>query len=461
MNTVITFEDILLLKEEKSRLQQAAAAKYRSNIVALAVNMPGKIKKSPLIMDFLYHGLQQIRALLSAHNLEICYEAVHPLSAGPFAILAVSGEAAHIKKLTVQLEEAHAYGRLWDMDVYDCEYRQISRSELALSPRSCFICNQPAAVCVYARKHSPEELLTAAQTLLNEFAHEQVTLRSLTAQKLGTLAVEAMLMEAACAPAPGLVDRFNSGAHKDMDIFTFLKSSAALAPTMYACAALGLNHRDSLQTLLPALRQIGQKGEREMFVATANVNTQKGLIFLLGILVAAVGYCTQRSTQLSAAAVRTTIQAICGGLVRDELEVLRSHPPQRALTAGEKLYLEHGITGIRGEMAAGVPTLFDAGLPALKKAFAHNLSLNDALIQTLLAIMAHTQDTTILHRKDLTTLSRVQNDAQDILRSGGMFTTEGQKQIAALDRLYSANNISPGGSADLLAATYFLYKLGI
>lgn len=109
-------------------------------------------------------------------------------------------------------------------------------------------------------------------------------------QNIGCLALEAMLLEANCAPAPGLVDRFNSGAHNDMDIYTFIKSSVALSSYMYNFAYMGYMHKGALDTLLAFIRPLGIEAEAAMFKATKGVNTQKGLIFLMGILCAAAGY---------------------------------------------------------------------------------------------------------------------------------------------------------------------------
>ncbi|AIF52550.1 triphosphoribosyl-dephospho-CoA synthase CitG [Pelosinus sp. UFO1] len=279
-------------------------------------------------------------------------------------------------------------------------------------------------------------------------------------ERIGIIALEAMLMEAACAPAPGLVDRFNSGAHQDMDIFTFLKSSSTLGPAMQRCALAGWEHIGPAEELLTALRNIGKNAEEAMFEATNGVNTQKGLLFLLGILTAAAARCVQQGYK--GCIIEGTLQEasqICRGIVERELAVLNNTLPNRKLTAGEQLYLTFGITGIRGEIAAGLPVIKTKGLPCLNEALAASLSLNDALIHSLIGIMTETIDTTILNRHDMPTLVLVQKSARSILAAGGMLTESGRKQIEELDSEYSLKKISPGGSADMLAVTYFLYFL--
>ena len=131
----------------------------------------------------------------------------------------------------------------------------------------------------------------------------------------------------------------------------------------------------------------------------------------------------------------------------------------RKLTAGERLYLSHGITGIRGEIEQGLPAVKNRGLPVLDEAFQKGLDLNDALIQTLISLMTVTDDTTILYRHDYEVLQSVQSDASRILDEGGMYTAKGRDSIEKLDQEYIVRNISPGGSADLLAVTYFLHAI--
>ena len=276
---------------------------------------------------------------------------------------------------------------------------------------------------------------------------------------IGTLAVEAALFEAACAPAPGLVDRFNQGAHKDMDLFSFLASSSAIGPGLFACALAGWRHRAEPAALFAKIRPIGQEAEAAMFRATRGVNTQKGLIFLLGTLAAAAAQTVRRQQPPSAAGVLLVASVMTTGLVAGELAPLKAKLPERKLTAGERLYLTYGVTGIRGELENGAPAVLQGGLPALRAALADGLSVNDALVQALLVLMTTVDDTTILHRHDLETLQFVRREAQAALLLGGMKTDAGRARVKEMDALFSQRRISPGGSADLLAATWFLHRL--
>lgn len=275
-------------------------------------------------------------------------------------------------------------------------------------------------------------------------------------QNIGCLALEAMLLEANCAPAPGLVDRFNSGAHNDMDIYTFIKSSVALSPYMHNFVYMGYMHKGALDTLLAFIRPLGIEAEAAMFKATKGVNTQKGLIFLMGILCAAAGYVYRKYNIIKSTLVFDAVKIMCQGLVAKELGNL---PHDRKLTSGERLYHQYGIRGIRGELEDGLPIIQDIALPAYKKAISLGATDDALLIYTLLSIMTATEDTTIINRHDQDTLIMVQKSAKKLLSNDDILQLDGFDAVKDLDRQFIEQWISPGGSADLLAATHFLYVL--
>lgn len=275
-------------------------------------------------------------------------------------------------------------------------------------------------------------------------------------QNIGCLVLEAMLLEANCAPAPGLVDRFNSGAHNDMDIYTFIKSSVALSPYMHNFVYTGYMHKGALDTLLAFIRPLGIEAEAAMFKATKGVNTQKGLIFLMGILCAAAGYVYRKYNIIKSTLVFDAVKIMCQGLVAKELGNL---PHDRKLTSGERLYHQYGIRGIRGELEDGLPIIQDIALPAYKKAISLGATDDALLIYTLLSIMTATEDTTIINRHDQDTLIMVQKSAKKLLSNDDILQLDGFDAVKDLDRQFIEQWISPGGSADLLAATHFLYVL--
>lgn len=452
----ITLEAVLEAKERLASLQAELRRAHRLPVVSFTVNIPGAVKDSPDIQQLLRGAVDRFRALALDAGFSILEERFMYMSTGPAAILAAAGEADTLKQSAIAIEESGLYARLFDIDVFDAEGRQISRSKLGYTDRTCFLCAEPAVLCRRSSKHTSQELKQNVDERLTSFKAAATDHWPETVWTLGSWAVEAMLMEAACTPSPGLVDRDNSGAHKDMDFFTFLMSSSALAGSMFRCADAGYKHSGSPQELLPVLRYIGKDGEKQMLQATGGVNTQKGLMFLLGILTAAAAFALKQSGTADANKVLDVTAAMTQGIVARELTPLHQKLPTE-LTAGEKLYIKYGVTGIRGEVEAGIPSIRNQGLPIFKKALERGLSLNDTLVHTLMSLMTVVEDTTILNRHDMQVLLDVKSQAKEVMDTGGMLTETGRVQISALDDEFIKRNISPGGVADLLAATYFLY----
>lgn len=455
----VNLEDVLAAKEKRAAFQRELRDAYQAPLVSLTVNMPGHVKYDRDTVSIIYSVLDQIRCRIMAAGLSLLEERLYHLPAGPTAILAVKGDAEVLKDIGISLEDQLVFGRLIDIDVFDEQGRQLSRSTRGVCQRTCFICAETAVDCMRAGRHTREETLDAARRLLKVHQADRTNRWPEAIGMIGQAALEAMLAEVACTPAPGLVDRHNSGSHQDMDFFSFIQSSSAIGPAMYQCALAGWEHREAPEELLFVLRTIGAAAERKMFTATQGVNTQKGLLFLMGVMTAAAAMVLRRQGSIAAEQILGAASGICRGIVARELGGLKAAGPDRKLTAGERLYLHHGITGIRGEIEAGLPVIVGKGMPALRQAFQAGLSLNDALVHTLMALMTATQDTTILNRHDLPTLAYVQQQAQAAVDAGGMLSAQGQAKIKALDEVFISRNISPGGSADLLAVTYFIYKM--
>lgn len=277
------------------------------------------------------------------------------------------------------------------------------------------------------------------------------------ATHIETLAVRALLYEVAATPKPGLVDSVNTGAHRDMDIFTFLRSATALGPAFSACFRAGAGHAGSPEALLPAIRSIGIAAEQEMLLATGGVNTHKGILFSMGILCGAAGLISRKQGEagFSAEGLCDMAALIVEGIVERDFGNLAEKP---CLTYGERLYLAHGLTGIRGEVAGGFQTVRQAALPLIRQR-GLTADTNTLLVELLIRLMAHAEDSNILGRHDIAMLKTVREKAQDVLAAGGAFHPEGMKAIWELDKWCIAQWVSPGGSADLLAVTVFLHMM--
>lgn len=276
------------------------------------------------------------------------------------------------------------------------------------------------------------------------------------ARRAEALALQALLFEVTATPKPGLVDSSNNGAHHDMDLFTFIRSAAVLGPTFSACFLEGSRHAGPADRLLEKLRPVGMVGERAMLQATGGVNTHKGALFSIGLLCASAGLAAkQMSGPATAEDLCTLASEIAGGILQTDFGNLHEKP---CLTAGEGQFIRYGLTGIRGEAAAGFPTVRALGMPFIRA----NWKQSDPhllMADLLLLLMTRTEDSNIIHRHDPDMLRVVQGKAREVLTLGGAATAAGMKALLALDAWCIHNWVSPGGSADLLAVTLFLYLM--
>lgn len=266
------------------------------------------------------------------------------------------------------------------------------------------------------------------------------------APRLAGQAVQALLDEANLTPKPGLVDERGSGAHLDLTLALMHRSARSLLPCFEAIAVASADMAPS-QRLREHLSAIGRGGERQMFAVTGGINTHKGAIWSLGLLVAGAALCADRGDPFAIAAMAGTIARFPDSLA------------EQTVTHGERVRRLYGVPGARGEAHQGFPHVVQVGLPTLVAARSCGVSENCARLDTLLAIMAKLDDTCLLYRGGLGALKAAKHGGRRVLEAGGTSTARGFARLLQLDRELLGMNASPGGSADLLAATLFLDSL--
>ena len=249
------------------------------------------------------------------------------------------------------------------------------------------------------------------------------------------------------------MDKCNTGAHKDMTLRHFFVSANALRPFFTKFTEEGFLTRDEdPKETFRKIRPIGLEAEHTMLKATGGVNTHKGAIFSMGLLCAAAGRLSP--DQWSAENLLSACAAMAKGIVETDFAGVTA---ENAKTAGEFFYAQHGITGVRGQAEAGFPAVKDVGLPILKGGLKKGLSLNDAGCIALLHILAATDDTNLIRRSNRQTQLDVKGKIQALLKKDPFPSMDA---IRELDQRFIENNLSPGGSADLLALCYLLLFLG-
>lgn len=423
-----------LLKENKDK-----------TLVTIRINYPG-IEKSNYITDNIVNTIYN--EILTYYGKFIVFEDKYKNKEGIVAHFLFDLDFVNVKKEMINVEEEHILGRCLDIDVYTLKNDKvigISRSDLFKKPRRCFICDLDAKICSRAQTHTIDEIKNYFEVVYKNFKDSQKKTDSL-AYEVSQMALKAMISEVSTFPSFGLVSPISSGAHKDMDYYTFLNSAVAITPFLKKMFEVGYSYY-SPEYIFDAIRDIGKECEDKMFEATNNINTHKGMIFLMGISMAAIGKALYENKEFY------QIQDIIKSMVKNILDDFKELHKKEKLTHGERLYLEYGFTGIRGQVQDGLSVLFDN---IIDNYINSDLKENDLYTQILIELMARVEDSTVVYRHDISTLRKVQSDAKDLLNMGGIFTEEGRQKCHHLEDLYIKENISPGGCADLLAISILL-----
>ena len=402
----ITLEQMLLARDRRASRQAALLSRYGCPVISFTMNIAGPVKDSPLIRYAFRSGLRQLEALPCA---QLCREVIFEPT-GPEALLVYETQDARLlKAFCIRLESEGEAGRLFDLDVLDANGEKLSRE----TGRTCLVCGGPVSICSRSRAHGLEAITVRTRAILEAFA----------AETLGEMAENALLAEVHFTPKPGLVDEANNGAHRDMDVPLFERSAHALRPCFEEFVRLGLQGASPA-----ALQQAGVRAEQAMFAATGGVNTHKGAIYSGALLLHAAGRLLSGEEE--------------GDLYELAAQTAAAIPAPTG-THGAAVRAQCG--GIRTEAVSGYPTA-QAVLRQLRQS---------GPLDALLLSMSRLDDSTLWHRGGAEGAQLVRSRAADILAAPA---SEREARTRRLDAELIERNLSPGGSADLLAMAFFLEK---
>jgi triphosphoribosyl-dephospho-CoA synthase len=267
-------------------------------------------------------------------------------------------------------------------------------------------------------------------------------------RRIGRLALRALHEELSAYPKPGLVSPVDSGSHQDMDASTFFRSLFSLRGYFLDIALAGMG-----QATFADLKTLAIVAEARMLQATAGINTHRGGIFNLGLLAAGAGALGARGLDVQGDALGAFVRRTWG-------QDIRRHGGGLPKTShGGQVALRHGVGGAIQEAAEGFPHVFQVGLPVLQASLQAGASLHDAAVQCLFGLLAVLPDSNLLYRGGSAGLDFAQSAAQAFLAAGGVHRDGWRRHAVALHHEFVERNLSPGGSADLLAATLFVHRL--
>ena len=414
----VTLTEMLDARERRAREQSAmlASADDSCCLVSLSLNIAGDVKRTAKTRLLFDRGL----AVFDALGFPEINRRITDAKTGTEALILIQADAAKVKEATERIEDAFPAARLYDFDVLTFRGEKLSRR----TPRKCLICGGPAADCARSRAHGLDAVKAATEALLDDFC----------ADTLACTAHFALERELMTTPKPGLVDRNNNGAHADMDVPLFLRSAASLVPYFRTAVLSGLQNGSMAQ-----LREAGLSAERAMFAATNGVNTHKGMIYSMGLLLYGMG----KALRFGGDAVDHA-----AALAKTDAEERLLNALAKTDTNGAKVYRDHGARGAVGEAADG---FFHARYCA-DRLKAHEGAENPGAL-ALVDVMVVLEDVNLLHRGGEDGLRFARENA---LRIAMLPEDERIDALRALDREMIVRNLSPGGAADMLALGFLL-----
>ncbi|WP_297074493.1 triphosphoribosyl-dephospho-CoA synthase [uncultured Enterococcus sp.] len=260
------------------------------------------------------------------------------------------------------------------------------------------------------------------------------------ASQLALFAEQALIKEVTLTPKPGLVDRQSTGVHTDMDYDLFIRSAKTLTPYFQEMALVGITEGISSRTR-KQIAAIGRLAERAMLKATNGVNTHKGAIWSLGLLVTVSAYQLSEENKLDLTQLFMQVATLVQ--FPDDYTV-------NQVTHGEAVKQKYRVNGAYEEAAQGFPTLQKA--LHMAKEYPHDDS--DYALRVLSYLISQVEDTCILYRSDQDTLRKIQTVAYQAASHAIP-----NVWFDRLTILCQQKRVSPGGSADLLAAFFFIESM--
>jgi holo-ACP synthase CitX len=435
--------EILKNKEKNFNFLLSLLSTYEA-IITLNLNIPNFIKLEEKTINKLYKN--SINILIS--NFEFDYILIDKDREIRYFCFKKSTNDENIKKQLVKLEEEKKENRLYDFDLYSSkkDIPLITRSNLKLNMRGCYVCGENSIICRRKKKHTKTELKEAVLKLISNNPEKSFEEFS---SKIASFGVAASIYETLIHPKPGLVDPIDSGIHEDMNIFTFARSSSILWPYLYKCSFIGKNWKDNLELLYSNLKPIGLECEKKMEEVTSGINTHKGLIFIFGLIAASAGFLHGKNIDYSIDKLTDIISKMTKGIVKKELKI-----KNKKNTKGEIIYNNYEIAGIRGEAETG----FETSKLIFNKLFNKKIddkNINKKGLNALFELLTKIDDTNIIF-KDKKYMEKTKEISKKILEK---WENKEIPELESINNFFKEKKISPGGAGDLLATIFYFYFL--
>ena len=403
----INLEQMLAARDRRAEIQNKllANAEPGACLVCLTLNIAGDVKRTPMTRMLFDRGLFEFDK--AGLDVQEYIETDEPTGTEAFWLLDEDAEDVKRRLESIEEDKTIAASRLFDFDVLTYDGfgpQKLSRTK----SRKCLICDKPAAECSRSRAHGLDAVKAETDRLLKEFCSDT----------LAKAAYDSLIAELETTPKPGLVDLNNNGSHTDMDVDTFIVSANTLLPYFKDAALLGMNGCS-----MKELRARGIQADKEMFEATGGINTHQGMIYSMGLLLAGMG----RSLTI-------------GGDCIDNASSLAKEDAKQNFGA-----TSHAISG------------FPDAVYCAERLALHSESndINNAAVFAIIDSMARLEDTNLIRRGGRDGLNFAKKKAAE---TATLPKNNRMEAIYRFDEEMIERNLSPGGSADMLALAFLINK---
>ena len=405
-------DEILREREEKSQLINSYLNDY--DVITLKANIPGSNKQlniAYILINYFHHQLIDRFKFINY----LYFDDV----SGPMYLYLVKKQ--QIKKEDLIKIEETKYGRFIDIDLFiNGINRSVNRNQL----RKCYLCGEDAFICSRMKKHSYEELIN--------YLNQQV--RFLLREIINECIITSMEKELNLDPKFGLVTPTSNGSHNDMNYEMMKQSIMIIKDDLIEMFFNGYDHQGTLNELFNLNRKLGILTEQKMFKQSLNVNTYKGLIFILGQTLGSLGYALKNKKDFNS--IFTNLKEMGKDLINELKQ-------PSFVTKGVIAYQKYGIEGARGEIKNGLLSV--RNLLAI-----NDMETNDDLLNALVYLIINIDDTVFLNRAG--SIERYQLFKKYFKE---LNINDGES-INQLNKMCIENNLSFGGCADLLIVSIFL-----
>ncbi len=428
--SAVSVADMAECRERRAYRQLELIRAFNLPVVSFTLNIAGPIKNSVLIEFGFELGLD---AILNELNGSVVKIERTVEKTGCEALIVVNRSANVVKTQMMQIEEDSSIGRWYDIDVIDTSGDKLSRPK----PRKCIICGENASVCARSRAHSVDILTKCTKKAFI----------GVMADYIGNLACSALYDEVHLTPKPGLVDELNSGANSDMDIVTFERSIEAIRPFFSQMAATALDNPSNGSLLMNRLQIIGMDAERAMLEATGGVNTHRGAIYSVGLLISAFAVLIADNLEFKCLNFETALVNVAAELSKKQM-ILES-----GVSNGARVRKIYGVSGPREQAAEGFPI----ARQVLRKYEEYSQKgYGNPWIAVLLLAMVLLDDNNCFKRGGLEGAAFVKRRAAELLELNQELSNE---KLMIFDDQLIKRNISCGGAADTLAVAMLIKKI--